>query len=193
MTPGPRIPPLPPEERSDEIKAILDGGIGTGHVLGDLNLFPTLARNRRLFRKWLPFGGYLLAGGTLPARDRELLILRTAARCATSYEWSHHVLIARGEGIDQSAIDRVLHGPDADGWSVHDAALLRSVDELHDTATLGDDTWAVLAETYDQAQLIETTILIGQYHMVAFALNACGVELDEGCEPLPAWFLESQP
>jgi hypothetical protein len=63
MTPGPRIPPLPPEERSDEIKAILDGGIGTGHVLGDLNLFPTLARNPRLFRKWLPFGGYLLAGG----------------------------------------------------------------------------------------------------------------------------------
>jgi hypothetical protein len=28
-------------------------------------------------------------------------------------------------------------------------------------------------------------MLIGQYHMVAFALNSLGVELDEGLEPLP--------
>jgi hypothetical protein len=27
---------------------------------------------------------------------------------------------------------------------------------------------------------------IAQYHMVAFALNSLGVELDEGLEPLPA-------
>ena len=28
-------------------------------------------------------------------------------------------------------------------------------------------------------------MLVGQYHMVAFALNSLGVELDEGLEPLP--------
>jgi hypothetical protein len=28
-------------------------------------------------------------------------------------------------------------------------------------------------------------MLIGQYHMVAFALNSLGVELDDGLEALP--------
>jgi alkylhydroperoxidase family enzyme len=192
MTTGPRIPPLPPEEQSDEVAAILDAGIaGTDHSLGQLNLFPTLARHPKLFRKWLPFGGYLLAGGTLPARDRELLILRTSAKCKASYEWSHHAVIARREGVDQATIDRVLEGPDAEGWSAHEATLMRAVDELHDNAALSDATWAALADEYDQAQLIETTMLVGEYHMVAFTLNACGVQLEAGSAPLPDWFLES--
>jgi alkylhydroperoxidase family enzyme len=192
MTPAPRIPPLSPEERSEEVAALLDAGIaGTDHSLGDLNLFPTLARHPKLFRKWLPFGGYLLAGGTLPARDRELLILRTSARCRASYEWSHHVVIARRVGVDQPTIDRILEGPDAAGWSAHDAALMRVVDELHDNAAVGDDTWAALATEYDQAQLIETTMLVGEYHMVAFALNACGVEREDESEPLPDGFGDS--
>jgi hypothetical protein len=33
---------------------------------------------------------------------------------------------------------------------------------------------------------MEATMLIGQYHLVAFALNAFGVELDDGLESLPS-------
>ena len=88
-------------------------------------------------------------------------------------------------GIDREAIDRVLEGPEAAGWSAHDALLLRAVDELHDSSTLADDTWSALAERYDERQLIELTILVGQYHMVAFALNALGVQLEDGLEELP--------
>jgi alkylhydroperoxidase family enzyme len=51
--------------------------------LGDNNIFSTLARHRDLFRAWLPFGGALLGGGVLPARERELLILRTGWNCAS--------------------------------------------------------------------------------------------------------------
>jgi 4-carboxymuconolactone decarboxylase len=79
----------------------------------------------------------------------------------------------------------VLEGPDADGWSAHEAALLRAADELHEDSRVGDATWKTLAETYDEAQLIEATMVVGHYHMVAFALNSFDVELDEGLEPLP--------
>jgi hypothetical protein len=34
----------------------------------------------------VPLGHRLLAGGTLPARDRELLILPTACNCGSDYE-----------------------------------------------------------------------------------------------------------
>ena len=182
----PRIPPLPPGEWSGDVKAVLDTvPPGIERRLGDNNIFPTFARNPELFRVWLPLGGYLLAGGKLPGRDRELLILRTAVLCESSYEWGQHVRISLDGGIERETIDRVLEGADADGWIAHEAALLRAADELHEGSRVSDATWKTLAETYDEAQLIEATIVVGHYHMVAFALNSFGVELDEGLESLP--------
>src|SRR3954466_11241193 len=182
----PRIPPLPPDRWDGEVKRILEavpGGVS--NRLGDNNIFPTFAQHPDLFRAWLRLGGYLLTAGKLPGRDRELLILRTAVRCGSSYEWGQHVRISLEGGIEREEIDRVLEGPDADGWSPHEAALLRAADELHDDSRISDGTWEALAETYDTEQLIEATMVVGHYHMVAFALNSFGVELDEGLEPLP--------
>jgi alkylhydroperoxidase family enzyme len=186
MSPDPRIPPLPPEEWDGDLKRVLEAvPPGIERRLGDNNIFPTFARNPELFRVWLPLGGYLLAAGKLSGRDRELLILRTAVNCESSYEWGQHVRISLDGGIEREAIDRVLEGPEADGWTAHEAALLRAADELHVGSRVSDATWKTLAETYDEAQLIEATMVVGHYHMVAFALNSFDVELDEGLEPLP--------
>ncbi len=186
MSTDPRIPPLPPEEWDGDLKRVLEAvPPGIERRLGDNNIFPTFARNPELFRVWLPLGGYLLAAGKLSGRDRELLILRTAVNCESSYEWGQHVRISLDGGIEREAIDRVLEGPEADGWTAHEAALLRAADELHEGSRVSDATWKTLAEAYDQAQLIEATMVVGHYHMVAFALNSFDVELDEGLEPLP--------
>jgi alkylhydroperoxidase family enzyme len=186
MSDSPRIPPLPPEEWSGELKRILEavpGGVE--RRLGDNNIFPTLARNPELFRAWLRFGGYLLTAGKLPGRDRELLILRTAVLCRSSYEWGQHVRISLQGGIDRETIDRVVEGADAEGWSPQEAALLRAADELHAQSRVSDETWAALAEAYDEQQLIEAVMVVGHYQMLAGALNSFGVELDEGLEELP--------
>jgi alkylhydroperoxidase family enzyme len=186
MSPAPRIPPMPPERWEGDLKRILEATPpGIDRRLGDNNIFPTFAQHPDFFRAWLPFGGFLLTAGRLSGRDRELLILRTAVRCKSSYEWGQHVRISLDGGIDRDTIDRVLEGPDAEGWSGHEAALLRAADELHDSARISDATWQTLAEAYDSGQLIEATMVIGHYHMLAFALNSFGVELDDGLEPLP--------
>ena len=182
----PRIDPLPEGEWGEELAPILNvTPPGADARLGDLNIFATLARNPELFKAWLPFGGYLLTAGTLSGRDRELLILRTALNCKSPYEWGQHVRISLDGGIDRETIDRVVDGPDADGWSEGEAALLRAADELHAHAKISDETWAALADVYDDRQLIEIAMTVGQYHMVAFALNSLGVEQDEGLEDLP--------
>jgi len=186
MSGDPRIPPLPPEEWSGDVKQILDavpGGVE--NRLGDNNVFPTLAQHPELFRAWLRFSGYLLTSGKLPGHDRELLILRTAVNCRSSYEWGQHVRISLAGGIEREVIDRVLDGPEAEGWSPHEAALLRAADELRDGSRISDETWATLAGTFDTEQLIEATLVVGHYQMLAGALNTFGVELDEGLEPLP--------
>jgi 4-carboxymuconolactone decarboxylase len=182
----PRVPPLPPDRWEGDLKRILEATpAGIDRRLGDNNIFPTFAQHPELFRAWLPFGGFLLTAGKLPGHDRELLILRTAVNCESSYEWGQHVRISLDGGMERETVDRVPEGPDTEGWSPHEAALLRAADELHRGSRLSDGTWKTLAETYDTQQLIEATMVVGHYHMVAFALNSLGVELDEGLEPLP--------
>ena len=54
------------------------------------HLFTTLARHRRLFRRWLRFAGALMPGGKLPRRDTELVILRVRTSHtteATRWPW----------------------------------------------------------------------------------------------------------
>ncbi|MCC6338404.1 MAG: carboxymuconolactone decarboxylase family protein [Acidimicrobiia bacterium] len=178
-SPGaPRVAPLPPSERDDDVARLLAATLpGADRPLGDLNLFATFARHPSLFRSWLRLGAALL-DGLLPARDRELLILRTAFRCRCAYEWDHHVRIGRGAGIDVEGIGRIVAGPDVGGWDPHEAALLRLVDELHDTATVTDATWNELARRYDDAEMIEALFVVGEYQMLAFALNAARVARD---------------
>jgi 4-carboxymuconolactone decarboxylase len=85
--------------------------------------------------------------------------------------------------MDDEEIQRVVDGPDAPGWNERQSALLRAADELHEQARLGDDTWAALARHYDERQLIEVCMVVGQYHLVAFVLNSLGVEVEEDFTP----------
>jgi 4-carboxymuconolactone decarboxylase len=167
---APRIPPVRSEELTAEQRELI-GGDGP-----QLNIFLTMARYPGLLRKGLPFGGKLLAGGKLTARDRELIILRTAYRCGSRYEWAQHVAIARVAGLTTDEIRRVASGPDATGWGDADATLLSTVDELVDEHCIGDDTWTALATRYGTEQLIEIPMLAGHYTMLAGMLNSLGVQ-----------------
>jgi alkylhydroperoxidase family enzyme len=179
---APRIAPAAEADLDDRARELLgQAGVPGGDAS---NIFATLVRHPRLFRRWLPFGGVLLTGA-LPARERELLILRTAVRCAAEYEWGQHVRIARASGVTDAEIARVLEGPEADGWEASDAALLRAADELHDDACITDATWAELAARYDEQQLVEVPMLVGQYHLVAFTVNSLGVAREPGVAGFP--------
>ena len=178
----PRLAPLGPDEL-DENQA--DALAGVGGMGSTVNIFSTLVRHPGLFRKWLPFGGKLLSG-RLPARDRELLVLRVGWRCQAEYEWAQHVVIGRAAGLTDVEIERIKDGPDASGWSAEDAMLLRAADELKDDSCITDATWAALAERYDERQLIEIPMVVGHYLLVSCALNSLGVQLEEGMEGFDA-------
>jgi len=177
----PRIGPVGPEER-DAAADVLDPLQVDGR---DLNIFATLVRHRGLFARWSRFGGYLLVRGTLPGPDRELLILRTAWNCRAEYEWGQHLRIAADSGVSAPEIARVGDGPDAAGWSPLQSALLRAADEMHVGSRISDATWGVLAAAYEERQLIEICMVVGQYHLVAFTLNSLGVEREPGVAGFP--------
>jgi 4-carboxymuconolactone decarboxylase len=176
-----RVAPLGDDELDDQQRELLAGVLAAGPTQ---NIFRTLARHPGLFRKWMPFGGKLL-NGKLPARERELAILRVGWLCRSDYEWGQHVPIGRRAGLTDEEIARIPAGPAAPEWSDLDRAILTATDELHDDAYIADATWARLAGAFDDKQLIELVMCVGQYHLVSFALNTFGVQREEGVVDLP--------
>ncbi|MEV4550136.1 carboxymuconolactone decarboxylase family protein [Nonomuraea wenchangensis] len=160
----PRVRPLPPEEWDAFIKA------------NPYNVFATIARHPKLYRAWLGFGGALL-DGTLPARDRELAILRTAHHSGSAYEWAHHARLGREAGLTELEIDSVRH-PDA-LWPVEDRLVLQVADDLHYGGDLTDATWAALCDRYDEAGRIELVMLVAHYRMLALVLRTLRVAIEE--------------
>lgn len=151
-------------------------GLATG---GDApNVFTTLARHRRLFRRWLCFAAALMPGGLLAREESELVILRVAHNCDCEYEWHHHERLGRLAGLSLEEVQRVRVANAAEGWSARRGLLLAAADELHTERTISGTLWAQLAELLSDRELIELCLLVGHYEMLAMTLNALEVEPD---------------
>ncbi len=175
-----RIPPLLENEWTDKQRQQLEGAYRKG---GFYNLAGTLARHPEASRRVGQLSAHVLGPtSTLPARERELLILRTAWLCQAEYEWAQHRLIAQKADMTEQEIDRCKEGSAASGWMPVEAALLRAAEELHAHQKIGDATWAELAEAYDDQQMMDIVFAVGQYTLVAMAMNSFGTPLDEGLQ-----------
>jgi alkylhydroperoxidase family enzyme len=174
----PRLDPLEIDEIDGEVRA----RFGDGKIL---NIFRTLAHHPKLMTRWLVFGNHILAKNSLSARDRELAILRTGWQCQAEYEWAQHAEIALHSDISPEEIERICQGPDAEGWSEKEVALLRAADELVDDAFITDETWNALSAFYNKQQLMDLVFTVGQYNLVSMALNTLGVQLEEGVQGFP--------
>ncbi len=169
----PRIDPAPAD------LDVLDRMMPASSPVPPLLLFRTFARNPAMAEAMLGWGAYELGRSlSVPRREREVVILRTCARCACEYEWGVHVAMwAERAGLTPEQVDAtVLGGPDDPAWAEGDGDLVAMVDELHDAGAVTDATWARLAERWDDAQLLDLLALAGWYHAVAYVANGAGVE-----------------
>lgn len=177
----PRIAPVenPDPDTAELLRKTLSDDRGE-----PLAIFRTMARHPRMLKRFNVLGGFFLTRGELPARERELVVLYTAWRSGSEYEWAQHVVIGERAGLSREEIARVAR-PDSDGqWPAADASLLRAAGEVIDHADVSDATWTELAGRFTEAQLAELVMLVGFYRMTAGFLNAAGVRKDGD---LPGW------
>ena len=145
-----------------------------------LLLFRTIAHNPRVLAKIR--ASNLLDRGSLERRHREIVILRTTARCGCEYEWGVHVsFFAARVGLGEAEVAATVHGgADHAAWSPAERTLIRLVDELHDGARISGALWSDLRAHFRDDQLVELVVLAGFYHTISFVVNGLGVEHEPG-------------
>ena len=175
-----RIPALSDEELTDAQRKAVEPASRNRPLL---NIYRTLAHAPDALTSFLVWGGYILSRrNSLPARQREIAILRVGFLCKSGYEFTQHTNIGNRAGLDTLDIEAIKEGPSADRWSMEDSALLRAVDELVGDQFVTDDTWSKLTAHFTRRQCMDLVFTAGQYTQVSMLLNTFGVQLDPGQE-----------
>ncbi|MBB5857812.1 carboxymuconolactone decarboxylase family protein [Amycolatopsis umgeniensis] len=181
-----RIAPLTPPYQA-AVEEALRKWMPPGVAREPLALFRLLQHHSELASRMRVLGAGLLAHGELPALDREIVIARVTARCGCRYEWGVHAAVfASVVGLTPEQVEATVSGdPGHPAWSGRQRALIAAVDELHDTATVCDDTWTKLAEHFPADQLLEFLVLAGWYRTIAYVANGVGLEEEPWAAPYP--------
>ena len=126
---APRIPPVEDADLTEDQKTALAPMSSGGRP--PLNIFRTLVHAPKALTRFQEWGAYVLSRrNSLPAREREIVILRVGYLCKSGYEFTQHTGIGRREGLTDAEIAAVKTGAGAPNWSAADAALIRAADEL---------------------------------------------------------------
>jgi len=133
---------------------------------------------------WLAFSDMLASSDArLDPAHRELLILRVAWRTRSGYEWNQHHRMGVAEGLNDAQLQAVREGPDSPVWTPEERSMLKAADEMIDRFSVSEETWQILAASFDAAELLELRFVIGGYLCLATVLNSIGLQADMPADP----------
>lgn len=178
---SPRIVPI--LELNEELKEIMGGGINSPDG-SPLNIFGTIAHHPRLLKRFMNFAGLFLNKGLLPAREREIVVLRVGWNCQSVYEFGQHTIIGKRVGLTMTEIESLTKDPSAHAWNAKDRNLIAMADDLCSDNCVSENTWQRLTTDWKQDELIELVMVAGTYRLVSGFLNTMGVALDSDT---PGW------
>jgi 4-carboxymuconolactone decarboxylase len=155
---------LPPQFR--------DAGFPTNLVALGLN-------NEGLFSAYATVARYISTRLAIPARTRELLIIRCAVKVGSAYEWEHHVRIGRGAGLTDSDLEALASAEPSTSLTPADAGLVRACDQLIDDAQLSESTFRELSADFTTSELMEIISVVGTYYWTAMLLRSFQVPVED--------------
>jgi hypothetical protein len=173
----PRVAPVAPPYDADTAAAL--------EALGPpIGIFRVFARRPDRAHSLAGWGRYYLSRRcALSLRHRELLILRTTARCRAEYEWGVHVQVfAVKAGLTGEQVRSVTTGQPGDPcWAdPADRALLRAADALDRDCDLSDAGWADLAGQVGAEGAVDALLICGWYRAISYVARATRLAPEPG-------------
>lgn len=164
------LAPIPDRDWPSEIADLRDS------FAGSLNVYRVMAHHPALLRAWQDYREHVVVRSTLGRQRSEVVILRTGHRLHAEYEWAHHVIRARGCGIDDQRI-AAMRGPLAE-MTPEDTVLARAVDDLIDHARLGDAALQPLDTLIGSEGVLDLMATVGLYSTLAFIVKTYEVHVE---------------
>jgi alkylhydroperoxidase family enzyme len=176
------------EELRELYERLSQGGLG----LGVLNIFKVLAHSPLLLRNFASFGTTFFTNATMLApRLREIAVLRIGQLTGSEYEFAQHVRIALAAGLTVEEIAGLQDYDETESFSELDRAVIKYTDAVTALSDDVSDLARGLKRWLSERELMELTLAIGSWNMVARLLIPLEVELDEALvAELPAEWRE---
>ena len=172
-----RVRLIEKEQAPPEVKEIFQKIEDNGAKI--LNLYKVVANSPKVLLNFIRLGNSIIGRTGLPARLREIVILRVARLTGSEYEWAQHAPVALQVGVSQKQLDSISDWKNSAEFNNQERAVLQYTDEVAQKVKVTDQTFNTLKNFFNEQTIVELTMTIGYYEMVARLLVPLQVELDE--------------
>ena len=142
-----------------------------------VNLYRALAHAPRLLEAWIDFAWALRERCDTPRPLRELLILRTAQRALSQYEWHQHRRMAAEAGVDEHKVAELAMWRTSSAFTEAERAALALTDALID-GDVPDEVNDTLSKHFGSQARVELTLTAAFYCAVPRLLDALRVPVE---------------
>ncbi len=145
---------------------------------GPSNIGLMVANAPASFRSWQDFAVSILFSSELDPRKREIAVLRVAHMTRSSYEWTHHVALAKAYGVTDGEITSIAgEGPVTD-LGEEGNLLCRVADEITRDVRLSDEALAAILDRYGVRSATELILCVSYFNFLSRFLESTRVELE---------------
>ena len=167
-----RLPYPDPERLPDDVRAAMAR-------FPPLNVFRMLGHAEANFAPLVELALSVLTRQQLDLRLRELAVLETVRASGAEYAWVQHVAIGLAAGITDEQI-AALERRDLDDacFDARERALLRFAREVALAVRASDASLAAVREHFPDREVVELTLAVAYFSMIARFLETTGVEVE---------------
>lgn len=175
--PPARMPQMRQEDFTDETRAFF--AQWTGGIFRDADKNPvllTFAHHPQLANAFSPLNIHLLSNNTLPVKQRQIAIMRTAWLTKATYMWSSHLQTSISCGLSPDMYGPIQRGPDDPYFTPFERSVMLATEDLVRDRKVSDANWQALMEEWDNRQMLDFLFTVGCYVMVAGVMRSTGAE-----------------
>lgn len=149
-----------------------------------LHLYRLIAWAPGLLAPWMEFAHALRFKTSTPALLRELMIVRSGQLTQAEYEWKHHWVAAREEGVSEQKLQALDEWPHSSLFDDNERAVLSLAEDTARGLGASEATMTALKARFPNEQVVELVMTAGFYAGVARIVNSLGVPLEPGFESM---------